>query len=95
MLCCADAVYTQPTELLVLVIFFVQMLNRWHNHGDNAMDYLNRRSTASEMKETDNFALTIELCGGIMIGFPLESSPVATDARWREIWNSSADDPTS
>ena len=59
------------------------------------MDYLNRRSTASEMKGTDNFSVTSELCGGIRIGFPLESSPVAMDARWREIWNSSADDPTS
>ena len=73
MLCCADAVYTQPAELLVLVIFFVQTLNRWNNHGDNAMDYLNRRSTASEMKETDNFSVTSVLYRGIRIGFPLQS----------------------
>ena len=53
--------------------FFVQTLNQWHNHRDNAMDYLNRRSTTSEMKETDNFSVTSELCGGIRIGFPLES----------------------
>ena len=95
LLCCAHAVCTQPVELLALVFFFVQTLNRWHNHGEDAMDYLNMRSMASEMKETDNFSMTSELCGGIRIGFPLESSPVATDARWREIWNSSADDPTS
>ena len=37
------------------------------------MDYLNRRSTASEMKETDNFSVTSELRGGIRIGLPLES----------------------
>ena len=53
--------------------FFVQTLNQWHNHGENAMDYLNWRSTASEMKETDNFLVTSEICGGIRIGFPLES----------------------
>ena len=53
--------------------FFVQTLNRWHNHGEDAMDYLNRRSTVSEMKETDNFSVTSKLCGGIRIGFPLES----------------------
>ena len=73
MLCCADAVCTQPAELLAPVIFFVQTLNRWHNHGEDAMDYLNRRSTASEMKETDNFSVTSELRGGIRIGLPLES----------------------
>ena len=54
-------------------IFFVQMLNRWPNHGEDAMDYLNKRSTASEMKETDNFSVTSELYGGIGIGFPFES----------------------
>ena len=53
--------------------FFVQTLNRWHNHGDDAMDYLNRRSTTSEMKETDKFSVTSELYGGIGIGFPFES----------------------
>ena len=73
LLCCAHAVCTQPAELLAPVIFFVQTLNRWHNHGEDAMDYLNRTSTASEMKETDNFLVTSEFCGGIRIGFPLES----------------------
>ena len=53
--------------------FFVQTLNWWHNHGEDAMDYLNRRSTVSEMKETDNFSVTSELRGGIRIGLPLES----------------------
>ena len=73
LLCRAHAVCTQPAELLAPVNFFVQTLNRWHNHGEDAMDYLNRRSTMSEMKETNNFSVTSELCGGIRFGFHLES----------------------
>ena len=82
-------------------VLFFQTLNQWHNHGEEAMDYLNSRSTASEVKETDNFSMTSERYGGIgrdcrfSFGELEYASPVASDARWREIWNSSAEDPTS